>query len=159
MDIVLTPTQLKLAHIVVHFWDIYSVYEHCMKLITCIWTNKNQKCHIKIYSDYSLNTEEDKCVPKPHRPSGIAFSWIGDGRWNPAFWRPLNILSDRSSPEKLTFSFIKTSPVLDFPCMSWATDVFDMLTKTRLWTYHKSTFTFFGKCAWNTNFDWFASES
>lgn len=114
--------------------------EHCMKLITCIWTNKNQKCHIKIYSDYSLNTEEDKCVPKPHRPSGIAFSWIGDGRWNPAFWRPLNILSDRSSPEKFTFSFIKTSPVLDFPCMSWATDVFDMLTKTRLWTYHNEVY-------------------
>lgn len=108
-----------------------------MKLIICIWINKNKKCYIKIYLDYLLNIEEDNCVFKLYCLSGIVFSWIGDGCWNFVFWRLFNILFDRSSLEKLIFLFIKIFFVFDFFCMLWVIDVFDMLIEICLWMYYK----------------------
>ena len=72
-------------------------------------------------------------LPKPHLPSGIAFSWIGDGLSKPAFLSPFNTELDKSKPSKLIFSLITTSPVLAFSAYLWAT--FDISTTVKALFY------------------------
>ena len=53
-------------------------------------------------------------LPNPHLPRGMAFSWIGDGRSKPGFFKPCNTGSDKRRPAKSTVSEMSTSLVLAF---------------------------------------------
>lgn len=59
-------------------------------------------------------------LPKPHLPSGIALSCIGDGFLNPLLWRPFKVTSDNSIPVKSISSLINTSCVRGLSSNTWA---------------------------------------
>lgn len=61
-----------------------------------------------------------RILPKPHLPSGIALSCIGDGFLNPLLCRPLKVNSDNSIPLNSTSSSITTSTVLGLSPKTWA---------------------------------------
>jgi len=63
---------------------------------------------------------EVSILPKPHLPSGIALSCIGDGFLNPLLWRPFKVTSDNSIPVKSISSLINTSCVRGLSSNTWA---------------------------------------
>ena len=50
-------------------------------------------------------------LPKPQRPSGMAFSWIGEGLSKPHELRPFKTSGESSNDLKSTSSSVNTSPV------------------------------------------------
>lgn len=59
-------------------------------------------------------------VPSPHLPSGIAFSWMGDGLWKPEADKPSSTGFDRSKELNSTPPLIRTSSVRVLDCSSCA---------------------------------------
>jgi hypothetical protein len=63
---------------------------------------------------------EVSILPKPHLPSGIALSCIGDGFLNPLLWRPFKVTSVNNIPVKSISSLIHTSCVRGLSSNTWA---------------------------------------
>jgi len=70
--------------------------------------------------EFSGPMMEVSILPKPHLPSGIALSCIGDGFLNPLLWRPFKVTSDNSIPVKSISSLINTSCVRGLSSNTWA---------------------------------------
>ena len=66
-------------------------------------------------------------LPRPHLPSGIALSWIGDGFSNPAFLSPRSTSSESNKEPKSNFSSVTTSSVRFFSPNLWAVRNLGML--------------------------------
>ncbi len=59
-------------------------------------------------------------VPSPHLPSGMAFSWMGDGFWKPEADNPSSTCFERSNELNSIPSLIRTSSVRVLDCSSCA---------------------------------------
>ena len=62
-------------------------------------------------------------IPKPHFPSGMATSWMGEGLSNPDSVKPFRVLSDSMRPSKVTSSVIFTSSVRSMAPKTCALDI------------------------------------
>lgn len=61
-------------------------------------------------------------VPKPHRPNGIAFSWMGEGFSKPQLAKPSSTRCDKPIWKKVTSSSIFMSVVRGFAFNLWAVE-------------------------------------